>query len=42
MPRTLFLDFFRRAGIEIEASEATFYLWLKAPRAPEGPGGATP
>ena len=29
--RTLFLDFFARRGWRIEASEATFYLWLAAP-----------
>ena len=34
--RALFLDYFRRAGIAIESSEASFYLWVKAPRA----GGA--
>jgi succinyldiaminopimelate transaminase len=29
--RRLFLDYFARRGWTIEASEATFYLWLRAP-----------
>jgi len=29
--RALFLEYFRRAGLATEASEATFYLWLRAP-----------
>src|SRR5204862_6659690 len=31
--RALFLECFERLGIAIEASEASFYLWLKAPAA---------
>jgi acetylornithine aminotransferase len=29
--RALFLDLFARKGIEVAASEATFYLWVKVP-----------
>ncbi len=29
--RALFVEFFERHGFRIEASEATFYLWVKAP-----------
>ncbi len=29
--RTLFLDYFARRGWRVEASEATFYLWLRVP-----------
>jgi len=32
--RRLFLECFERLGIQIEASEASFYLWLRAPAAP--------
>lgn len=30
--KKLFTDFFREAGIEVEASEATIYLWIKVPQ----------
>lgn len=30
--RRLFLDYFEKRGWKVEASEASFYLWLKAPR----------
>jgi acetylornithine aminotransferase len=30
--RDLFLEFFRSRGFRIEGSEATFYLWVRAPR----------
>jgi len=30
--RTLFLEYFARRGWRVEASEATFYLWLRVPR----------
>jgi acetylornithine aminotransferase len=41
--RALFMDYFTRHGFHIEASAATFYLWVRAPRAPaseadRGPG----
>ena len=29
--RTLLRDYFARRGWAVEASEATFYLWMKAP-----------
>ena len=29
--RALFLDYFARHGFRIEASTATFYLWVRAP-----------
>ena len=29
--RALFMDYFARHGFRIEASEATFYLWVRAP-----------
>jgi acetylornithine aminotransferase len=29
--RTLFLEYFARRGWRVEASDATFYLWLRAP-----------
>ena len=37
--RALFMDYFARNGFHIEASEATFYLWVRAPRAPGARGG---
>ncbi len=30
--KQLFMDFFREVGVEVEASEATIYLWIKVPR----------
>lgn len=30
--KALFLDFFREKGVEVEASEATIYLWIKVPK----------
>jgi acetylornithine aminotransferase len=38
--RALFLDYFKRHGFHIEASEATFYLWVRAPRTPGARGGS--
>lgn len=29
--KKLFTDFFREVGVEVEASEATIYLWIKVP-----------
>jgi len=29
--KKLFLEFFREVGVEVEASEATIYLWIKVP-----------
>lgn len=29
--KALFLDFFARAGLEVTASQATFYFWLRCP-----------
>ena len=40
--RALFLDYFRRAGLRTEASEATFYLWLAAPRGTAEARGRAP
>ena len=37
--RALFRDYFARHGFRIEASEATFYLWVRAPRAPAAQAG---
>ncbi len=38
--RTLFLDLFRRKGVQVEASEAAFYLWIRAPESvPERDSG---
>ncbi len=37
--RELFMDYFARHGFRIEASEATFYLWVRAPRPPAGTAG---
>ena len=37
--RTLFREYFARHGFRIEASEATFYLWVRAPRAPAAQAG---
>jgi acetylornithine aminotransferase len=34
--RALFLDVFRRAGVEVEASQAAFYLWARVPERGEG------
>lgn len=30
--KRLFVDFFREVGLEVEASEATIYLWIKVPQ----------
>lgn len=35
--RRLFLDVFQRKGLQVEASEAAFYLWVRAPEGPWGP-----
>lgn len=34
--RALFLDLFRRKGVQVEASEAAFYLWIRVPESVPG------
>ena len=34
--RALFLDLFRRKGLQVEASEAAFYLWVRVPESVPG------
>ncbi|MDQ3702969.1 MAG: aminotransferase class I/II-fold pyridoxal phosphate-dependent enzyme, partial [Chloroflexota bacterium] len=34
--RTLFLDLFRRKQVQVEASEAAFYLWVRVPETESG------
>jgi aspartate/methionine/tyrosine aminotransferase len=34
--RAIFLDLFRRKGVQVEASEAAFYLWIRVPESVPG------